>query len=144
MKKKILIMNGPNLNKLGVREPELYGSQTLQDLERDLTKAFQDKFELLFFQSNTEGALIDRMHLAEIEDVRGIVFNPGAFTHYSIALFDAVKTLSLPVVEVHISNIYAREEFRQKSVIAPASAGQIAGFGFKSYHLGVEALSSLL
>lgn len=136
---KILIMNGPNLNLLGEREPGIYGSESLAGINEGL-KLEADKLgvELDFYQSNHEGALIDRLH-----DARGkfdaIVLNAGAYTHYSIAIRDAIAAIKLPVVEVHLSNIHARESFRENSVIAPVCAGQISGFGAYSYTLGLYA-----
>ena len=136
---KILIMNGPNLNLLGEREPGIYGSESLASINEGL-KIEADKLgvELDFYQSNHEGALIDRLH-----DARGkfdaIVLNAGAYTHYSIAIRDAIAAIKLPVVEVHLSNIHARESFRENSVIAPVCAGQISGFGAYSYTLGLYA-----
>lgn len=136
---KILIMNGPNLNLLGEREPGIYGSESLAGINEGL-KIEADKLgvELDFYQSNHEGALIDRLH-----DARGkfdaIVLNAGAYTHYSIAIRDAIAAIKLPVVEVHLSNIHARESFRENSVIAPVCAGQISGFGAYSYTLGLYA-----
>ena len=136
---KILIMNGPNLNLLGEREPGIYGSESLAGINEGL-KLEADKLgvELDFYQSNHEGALIDRLH-----DARGkfdaIVLNAGAYTHYSIAIRDAIAAIKLPVVEVHLSNIHARESFRENSVIAPICAGQISGFGAYSYTLGLYA-----
>lgn len=136
---KVLILNGPNLNLLGKREPGIYGVFTLQDINGLLTElAAELKVDLEFYQSNCEGDLVNRLHQADF-DVQAVVFNPGAFTHYSLALTDAVKAISIPVIEVHLSNIYAREEFRQKSVIAPAAAGQISGLGVESYLLGLRA-----
>lgn len=133
---KILILNGPNLNLLGRREPEIYGKETLEDMAKTLTNCFpQVEFE--WFQSNSEGALIDKLQSAKVD---GAVFNPAAFTHYSYALFDCVKAVDYPVIEVHLSNIAAREEFRRKSVIAPACLGSISGLGMKGYELAVRAL----
>ena len=137
---KILVVHGPNLNMLGVREPEVYGTVTLAAIELHLHQiAVVHSIELACFQSNHEGELIDRIHMAyELED--GILINPGAFTHYSYAIRDALSTVHLPVVEVHLSNIHKRESFRHTSVIAPVVIGQIAGFGAYSYELGLLAL----
>ncbi len=136
----ILVMNGPNLSRLGKREPEIYGSLTLDDINRGIAEAFPEvRFE--FYQSEYEGALIEK--LFEIEDrggFAGVVLNAGAFTHYSIALRDAISSIKTPVVEVHLSNVHKREEFRHKSVISVVCAGVIAGFGVESYHLGVRAI----
>lgn len=134
---KLLIINGPNLDMLGKREPEMYGLKTLEDLEKDIAHKFNDQVEFNFFQSNHEGAIIEAIHSAKESGVEGIIINPGAYTHYSIAIHDAIKSQDVPVVEVHISNIYQREEFRQKSVIAPVTIGQISGFGLSSYELAV-------
>ncbi|PGT87636.1 type II 3-dehydroquinate dehydratase [Bacillus sp. AFS040349] len=137
---KVLVINGPNLNRLGLREPEIYGSKTLTDLEKDLL-TFGEKVscEVTCFQSNHEGDLIDAIHEAS-EQYHGIVINPGAFTHYSYAIRDAIASISIPVIEVHISNIHAREEFRHTSVTAPVTVGQIIGLGFKGYELAILAL----
>ncbi len=138
--KRILIINGPNLNLLGKREPEIYGHQTLADLEKELTHAFPE-LELHFFQSNHEGDLIDKIQeQVGTASVKGIVLNPGAYTHTSIALLDALKALTIPVIEVHLSNIHAREEFRRHSVTAQAAKGIIAGLGFDGYKLAVRYL----
>jgi 3-dehydroquinate dehydratase-2 len=136
----ILVLNGPNLSRLGKREPAVYGSRTLEDINRGMRESFPELcFE--FFQSEEEGKLLEK--LFEIEDrggFIGVVLNAGAFTHYSIALRDAISAVSLPVVEVHLSNIYAREAFRRSSVISEVCMGVISGFGANSYHLGVRAL----
>ena len=137
---KILVLHGPNLNWLGKREPAVYGARTLEDLNQGLQNFARDHgLELKIFQNNSEGALIDAIQ-AEAEWAEGILINPGAYTHYSYAIRDALAGSGLPVVEVHLSNIYAREEFRHHSVIAPVAAGQISGFGFEGYYLGLQAL----
>lgn len=135
--KKILVLNGPNLNMLGVREPAVYGAQTLSDIEKTLRAEFDGKAELEFLQSNSEGAIIDAIQFSEAD---GIALNAGAYTHYSYAIHDAIKSIAAPVVEVHISNIYKREEFRHKSVIAAACTGSVCGFGADSYYLAITAL----
>lgn len=137
---KLLILNGPNLNRIGKREPEIYGYETLQDVEKNLTGiAEKSEVTLDFFQSNTEGHLIDRIHEAADDGTTGIIFNPGAFTHYSIALRDAIASIDVDVIEIHISNIHNREEFRRKSVIAPVCIGQLTGFGTDGYTLALQA-----
>ena len=141
---KILVMHGPNLNLLGEREPGYYGSDTFESVNNEIkAKAESLGFECEVFQSNSEGALIDRLHAARLDCV-GVVLNAGAYTHYSYAIRDAIAAIKIPVVEVHMSNIHARDEFRHTSVIAPVCAGQIAGFGKQSYLLGVEALKAIL
>lgn len=129
----ILVIHGPNLNLLGTREPEIYGSMTMQDINEDLQKqAKESDVNIDFFQSNHEGEIIDKLH-----DARGrydyIILNAGAYTHYSIAIRDALAAIEIPTIEVHISNIHQREEFRHHSVIAPVVVGQICGFGLDSY-----------
>ena len=131
---KILVMHGPNLNMLGTREPEIYGSTTLQDINEMLAQqAAEQGVETEFYQSNYEGGLIDMIQQAPAKGVDFIILNAGAFTHYSIALRDAIASVNVPVIEVHISNVHTREEFRHKSVIAPVVMGQILGFGTDSY-----------
>jgi 3-dehydroquinate dehydratase II len=140
---KILVLHGPNLNLLGTREPEVYGHETLEDINGALTELAKELgVEVAFFQSNHEGALIDRIHQARQEAVQGMIFNPGGFTHTSIALRDAVAAADIPTVEVHLSNIHARESFRQNSFIAPVAAGQICGFGAAGYLLALNGVLS--
>ncbi|MGF2617041.1 type II 3-dehydroquinate dehydratase [Rossellomorea vietnamensis] len=138
---KILLLNGPNLNRLGKREPDIYGTATLDELEGNLKEAaIQAGYELTAQQSNQEGVLIDFIHMAEDAGYAGIIFNPGAFTHYSYAIRDAVAGVDLPVIEVHISNVHKREAFRHKSVLAEVTAGQIVGLGLFGYELALQAL----
>ncbi|MEC0176369.1 type II 3-dehydroquinate dehydratase [Paenibacillus favisporus] len=136
----IWVINGPNLNLLGLREPGVYGSQSLASIEEGLLeKAEALGVSVTFYQSNHEGDIIDRIHAA-LGHADGIVLNPGALTHYSYAVRDAISSVKIPTVEVHLSNIHARETFRHTSVIAPVAVGQIAGFGAVSYELGIMAL----
>lgn len=144
MQHAILILNGPNLNLLGTRQPEVYGPTTLNDIEAICAaKAISLGVTVEFVQSNHEGVLIDRLHAARgVFD--GIILNAGAYTHTSIALMDAVSSIMLPVVELHLSNIHAREAFRHQSYIAPVAIGQICGFGAAGYPLAMEALTGYL
>lgn len=138
---KIAIINGPNLNKVGEREPEIYGTETFQDLLMRLEKTYP-QVELVYYQSNSEGALIDYLQAAN-EEVDGIVLNAAAYTHTSIAISDAVRSMKIPVIEVHLSNTFAREKYRHKSYLSPHVAGVILGFGMQSYDLAVQALLNL-
>lgn len=141
---RILVVNGPNLNLLGTREPEVYGSATLDDIEAMVAERAADLgVDVCFFQSNHEGSIIDRLHEA-IGVCDGVLMNPGAYTHYSYAIRDAVAAIGLPVVEVHLSDITAREDFRAISVIAPVCVAQISGRGPASYLDGLESLVSRL
>lgn len=141
--KKLAILNGPNLDRLGKREPAVYGSATLADLERDLRAAFAGKpVELEFFQSNHEGALIDRIASLADRKFDAFVINPGGLTHTSVALRDSIAGSGLPAIEVHISNVHAREEFRHKSLTAAACVGVIAGLGLPGYRAALEFLAS--
>lgn len=140
--KKVLVINGPNLNLLGEREPGIYGNDTYEalcDLIMDKAESLGVKCEV--FQSNHEGAIIDKLHMAR-KNFDGVVLNAGAYTHYSYAIRDAIAAIQIPVVEVHISNVFARDEFRKTSVIGPVCRGSISGFGFGSYLMAMEALVS--
>ncbi len=134
---KIAIVNGPNLNLLGTREPNIYGNTTFTSYFETLQQTFKE-VELMYFQSNHEGALIDKLHEIGFS-FDGIVLNAGAYTHTSIAIADAVRAITTPVIEVHISNVYQRETFRHHSYLATAAIGVISGFGLNSYHLAIEA-----
>lgn len=138
---KILVINGPNMNMLGVREPEIYGKTTYADLCERVRSAFAEgEVDFDFFQSNHEGAIIDRIHAAYYDGTDGIVINPAAHTHYSFAIHDAIKAVSIPTVEVHISDIGSRETFRHTSVIAPACKSQICGRGIDGYVIAAKQL----
>jgi len=141
VKQRVVVVNGPNLNLLGKREPEIYGTRSLDDLERTVkAKADELGIDVAFYQSNSEGEIIDFLHQHGPGSL-GIVINPAALAHYSLALYDCLQALALPVVEVHISNIHAREEFRSKSVTARAARGVITGLGFAGYELALEYLA---
>ena len=141
---KILILHGPNLNLLGTREPEVYGSMTLEDINNKVIELGKELgVEIKCLQSNHEGLLIDALHDARTW-ANGVVFNPGSYTHTSIALRDAISAIQIPVVEVHLSNVYAREEFRHVSMISAVCKGKISGFGWRSYLLGLRALVDVL
>jgi 3-dehydroquinate dehydratase-2 len=141
---KILVLNGPNINLLGKREPEIYGDKGYEMLCAIIkTEAEKEGINADIMQSNVEGELVDILQQADGK-YDGVVFNPAAYTHYSIALLDVISAISIPVVEVHISNIHAREEFRKKTVTTPACIGQICGFGFDSYRLGLKAVKKHL
>ena len=142
---QILVLHGPNLNLLGVREPSIYGRETLDDINTRLeARASQSNAELRIVQSNHEGVLVDELHAARLAGFNGILINPGAFTHYSYALRDAIAATDLPAVEVHLSNVHKREEFRHTSVLVPVCIGQVMGFGWRSYLLGLEGLLNYL
>ncbi len=143
--KKVLVINGPNLNFLGIRERGIYGAESYDTLvERLLEKARQDGLELELYQSNSEGAIIDRIQQAYYEKADGIIINPGAYAHYSIAIRDALASVEIPKIEVHISNVYQREEFRHTSVITPVCTGEILGLGLQGYFLALEALKAYM
>lgn len=144
MSKKVLVINGPNLNMTGIREPQVYGSETLDMINYEIKEYAENLgIECDFFQSNGEGEIIDAIH-SVLSDYDGCIINAGAYTHYSFAIADAVRCVKKPFIEVHISNPVAREEFRHISVLAPVCTGTVAGFGKKSYILAVEALKELL
>jgi 3-dehydroquinate dehydratase-2 len=144
MEKRILVLNGPNLNLLGLREPTVYGSETLADVEHMVTEECR-RLALApeFFQSNHEGALIDRIHQARLDGTAAIIINPGGLTHTSVSLRDALAAVALPVIEVHISNIYRREPFRHQSLTAAVAVGVISGLGTQGYALAVQAAHKL-
>ena len=137
---KVLVIHGPNLNLLGKREPGIYGVQTMEQINERLLKAgAENDVEVRTFQSNGEGAIIDVLH-DSANWANGVILNAGAYTHYSIAIRDAIAAIKIPVIEVHLSNVHAREEFRHKSVIAPVCRAVVAGFGWRSYLLGLQGL----
>ena len=135
---KLLVLNGPNINLLGKHEPGIYGSKSMDEYFQELVERFP-QVELTYYQSNVEGELINKIHEVGF-DRDGIVLNAGAYTHTSIAILDALKSVSTPTVEVHISNVYQREEFRRRSIISPGCVGFVGGFGLDSYRLAIEAL----
>ncbi|WP_066637614.1 type II 3-dehydroquinate dehydratase [Desulfolucanica intricata] len=141
---KVLVLHGPNLNLLGIREPTVYGKLTLSEINEQIKSYCQElNIDVEFFQSNYEGALIERIHRAVTDSFSVIIINPGALTHYSYALRDAVAAVQIPTIEVHLSNIYSREKFRHHSVIAPVAVGQISGMGVHSYLLAIQAAAAL-
>ncbi|MFK7920075.1 MAG: type II 3-dehydroquinate dehydratase [Ilumatobacter sp.] len=141
MARQILVLNGPNLNLLGTREPELYGHETLDDIVEGLRRLAAERgFEVRAVQSNIEGELVSAIHAAKADGLAGAVFNPGAYTHTSIALRDAISGTGLPVVETHLSNVHAREEFRHTSMLSAVCLGVVVGFGPTSYRLALDAL----
>lgn len=142
---KIAVINGPNLRRLGKREPKTYGNETLALIEEKIIEKGRSMgYEVKCFQSNYEGYIIDTLYNVEDEDYLAVIINPGAFTHYSYAIRDAIAGLSIPVVEVHMTNIHAREEFRHQSVAAAVCAGQIVGFGSNGYLLALEAIDNII
>ena len=142
--KKILIINGPNLNLLGNREDDIYGKDSLDKIKSDCEKkGIEKRLEIIFFQSNNEGEIIDKIH--EVNDkFDGLIINPAAFTHSSIAILDSLRAISKPKIEIHLSNIYSREEYRKKSITSEGVHGLICGFGGNSYLLGIEAICKLI
>jgi 3-dehydroquinate dehydratase-2 len=139
---KISVLNGPNLNLLGTREPEIYGTETLHDIENRLTTlALESSIDIDFFQSNSEDGLIDRLHQAKKDSVDYVIINPGAFTHTSVALRDAFLGTNIPFIEVHISNIYSREDFRKKSFLSDISTGLITGLGTAGYEFALSSIT---
>lgn len=142
---KILVIHGPNINLLGQREPDVYGTLSMDEINQKLSEdATSSSVEISFFQSNIEGELVDSIQQASQNGVDGILINPAAYTHTSVAIRDAISAVQIPAVEVHLSNIHKREEFRHKSLTAAVCAGQIAGFGINSYRLGFNALLSVV
>ena len=142
--KKILIINGPNLNLLGNREDDIYGKESLDKIKSNCEKiGIEKKIEIVFFQSNNEGEIIDKIHEVN-EKYDGLIINPAAFTHSSIAILDSLRAISKPKIEIHLSNIYAREQYRKKSITSEGVNGLICGFGGNSYLLGIEAICKLI
>lgn len=143
MSKKVLLLLGPNLNLVGIREKSVYGEESAQSIEKEVVEYGRKKgIEVTVFQSNWEGALIDEVHKS-LNVYDAVIINPGALTHYSYALHDAIAGVNIPFIEVHMSNIHKREEFRRKSVTAPACTGQIAGFGKKGYMMALDYIEAL-
>ena len=141
---KILLLHGPNLNLLGTREPEVYGSMTLDDIHEKMISLGEELgADVICLQSNHEGALIDALHDARTW-ANGVVFNPGGYTHTSVALRDAISAIVIPVIEVHLSNVYAREEFRHTSLVSAVCKGKVSGFGWRSYELGLRGLVDII
>lgn len=144
MTKKILILNGPNLNMLGIREPEVYGRNTLNDIKAlCLKKGDEEGFDISFHQSNSENELIEMIHDAR-DNFNGIIINPASYTHTSVAILDALLSTNLPTIEVHLTNLYKRESFRQNSITAKAAYGLICGFGMNGYALAISALKEII
>lgn len=143
--KEICVIHGVNLNFTGIREKEIYGKETLNDINNKITEEGNKyEFNMNFFHSNYEGDIITKLQECWVNEVKGIIINPGALTHYSYAIRDAITSVKIPTIEVHLSNIHSREEFRHTSVIAPVCIGQICGFGVNSYLIGLNALSFFL
>lgn len=140
---KLSVLNGPNLNKLGTRDPEQYGTETLEDIEQMLIHTFPDD-DLVFFQSNLEGELVEAVQALLKSDVDGLIANFGGYSHTSVAIRDALDLLEIPFVEVHLSNIHAREEFREQTLTGSVADGIITGFGSQSYVLGIQAMAKLI
>ena len=141
--KKFLVVNGPNINMLGIREPEIYGDLTLKDIENEIKKYAKElNVDVEFFQSNHEGEIVDKIQSSK-DKISGLIINPAAYTHTSVAIRDAISATALPAVEVHISNVYAREDFRHKSFIAGVCIGQVAGFGVDGYLFALKTLSKI-
>lgn len=142
---KFMIIHGPNLNLLGIREQQYYGTASLEEINGQLRRlAGEEEIEVLIVQENEEGKIVNLIHQAYFDGYDGIIINPGAYTHYSIAIRDAIAGVQLPTLEVHLSNIYSREEFRHRSVIAPVAIGQISGLGWWGYMLGMKGLKEYL